>query len=82
MTSVPRVPHRRWAATPLTVACESYDFLLGIDGTTSIYLNDSSMDEQIKGLRLTQDELEEGWLIPLDVVGVAIMGFALAKTVK
>ena len=43
---------------PFTVARESFDFRLGIDGTTSLYLNGSNVDEQIKGLRLTQDELE------------------------
>ncbi|MFP6740837.1 MAG: hypothetical protein VCD33_04280 [Alphaproteobacteria bacterium] len=67
---------------PFTVARESLDFRLGIDGTTSLYLNGSNVDEQIKGLRLTQDELEEGWLIPLGVVAVTIMIFAVAKSVK
>jgi hypothetical protein len=64
------------------VARKSFDFRLGIDGTTSLYLNGSNVDEQIKGLRLTQDELEEGWLIPLGVVAVTIMIFAVAKSVK
>ena len=67
---------------PFTVARESFDFRLGIDGTTSLYLNGSNVDEQIKGLRMTQDELEEGWLIPLGVVAVTIMIFAVAKSVK
>lgn len=64
---------------PFTVAHESVDFRLGIDGATSLYVNGAVVDDQFKSLNLSQEELEEGWLIPLGVIAVGIVTFAAIK---
>jgi hypothetical protein len=67
---------------PFTVSRKTFDFRLGIDGATSLYLNGSNVKEQLESLKLTDEELVEGWIVPLSVIAVGIMGFAVVKGVN
>ncbi len=60
----------------------SLDFRLNIAGDASVYSNGVNLSDRLNALYASGDDLEEGWLIPLSVIGVGILGFALAKSIN
>ncbi len=70
-----------FGAEPITIPRGSFDFRLGIDGTTELYVNGRNIGERLNALNLEGD-VWEGWVIPLAVVGAGIGIFAIAKGVN
>ena len=70
--------HSAFGAEPITLPRGSFDFRLGIDGTTDLYVNGRNIGERLNALNL-EDDVLEAWVIPLAVIGVGIGIFALIK---
>ncbi len=68
-------------AEPITLPRGSFDFRLGIDGATDLYVNGRNVGERLNALNL-EENIWEGWVIPLAVVGAGIGIFAIAKGVN
>ncbi len=61
----------------------SLDFRLSIAGDASVYSNGVNLGDRLNALYAADnDDLVEGWLIPLSVIGVGIVGFVAAKAVN
>lgn len=56
-----------------------FDFRLNIAGDASLYSNGVNLGERLNALYASDDDLMDSWLVPLGVIGVGIVGFAVAK---
>ena len=56
-----------------------FDFRLNLAGDASVYSNGINLGERLNALYASDDDLMEAWLVPLGVIGVGIVGFAVAK---
>lgn len=63
---------------PFTLPRGSFDFRLGIDGTTDFYMNGHNVGERLNALNFEED-IWESWVIPLAVAGGGIAIFAIIK---
>ena len=67
-----------FGAEPITLPRGSFDFRLGIDGTTDFFMNGRNVGERLNALNL-EENVWESWVVPLAIVGLGIGIFAVAK---
>ena len=60
----------------------SLDFRLNIAGDASVYSNGVNLSDRLNALYASDDDLVEGWIVPLSLIGVGVLGFAVAKSVN